>query len=118
MRQFLQSRTCSNRTGVTYYGLERALLYSCLHIALDDAAFVQRDELAKVSIALAEKRRQWEVAQDGARSLWQGYKIKKSALAMELADEAEQEAEYLLSEVKVLEKTRWPQRAKFFQKGT
>lgn len=97
---------CSNRTGVTYYGLERALLDSCLHIALDDAAFVQRDELAKVSVALAEKRRQWEIARDGARSLWQGYKIKKSAIAMELADEAERDAASLLVEVNALEVAR------------
>lgn len=97
---------CTNRTGVTYYGFERALLDSCLHIALDDAAFVRRDELATVIVAVAEKRRECDIALERARALWGAFSLKGSPMAMELATEAEHEADRLQRELTALEKVR------------
>lgn len=96
--------SCDNHDTISYHGLESAMLDACLHLALDDQSFAKSDDLGKITVALAEKRRAHELAEAGAVKLWEAYRETGSRMAMSQASEAEREAEALAVEVAELEK--------------
>lgn len=96
--------SCDNHETISYHGLESAMLDACLHLALDDQSFAKSDDLGKITVALAEKRRAHELAEAGAVKLWEAYRETGSRMAMAQASDAEREAETLASEVAELEK--------------
>lgn len=95
---------CANVDTISYFGLEKAMLDACLHLALDDHSFAKTDDLGKITVALAEKRRAHELAEAGAIKLWEAYRETGSRMAMTQASDAEREAETLADEVSELEK--------------
>lgn len=106
----LQCRTayhggpCVNRSQITYYGFERALLDACLHIALDDRAFSRRDEVGALSAKVAECQRAAEIVQSKAERLWTVYAESEGTAETpkKLAEKAEAEVKALKSELAIL----------------
>lgn len=102
---------CDNRRWIAYLGFERALLDSCLHLAMDDGAFAQHDVMAKLNVQIADLRRDAEIATKRAEALWYAYSNppegqQPSAMAMNIASKAEAEAAELNRRVEALEDER------------
>lgn len=98
---------CRNRSGITYYGFERALLDAALHIALDDRAFVRTDELGRISQQLADKSHALRMASERADKLWEAWADDSSIdRRRTLAEKAEAEAKGLTTEVAALTQAR------------
>ena len=98
---------CRNRSGITYYGFERALLDAALHIALDDQAFVRVDELGRINQLLAEKGQALRMAGDRAAKMWEAWADDSdSEMRRKLAEKAEADAKALDSEVVALKHLR------------
>lgn len=99
---------CDNRRYIAYLGFERALLDSCLHLAMDDGAFAQHDVIAQLNVQIADLRRDADVATKKAEALWTAWANpnegqKPSAMALKLAQAAEGEADALTSQIEELE---------------
>lgn len=95
--------TCSNSDTISYFGIEKAMLDACLHLALDDQSFADAGELGRTTIELAEVRRKHEVAQVGAANMWAAYRETGSRIAMAQALEAEREADKIAEQIVTLE---------------
>jgi DNA invertase Pin-like site-specific DNA recombinase len=97
---------CSNRSQLSYGGLEGALLDAVLPLALDDTAFVRRDEVGKLSRLIAEKTRDADHAKAKAERLWNAFADSGSPMSQKLAQNAEADADVILGEVGELNKQR------------
>lgn len=100
-------KKCSNRSGIAYHGFEKALLDACLHLALDDRAFVRSDELQALNRLLAEKEHSLAVTRSSAERLWKSWaeseaKGEPSRMREELAQKAESESVRLAREIEEL----------------
>lgn len=94
---------CTNGAGVAYIGFERALLDTALHLALDDASFSRTDEVGRLSIQIADRRRDHDAMFANAQTLWKGFAERESTIAMNLASEAEAKAKEILAEIEALD---------------
>lgn len=94
---------CKNTSTVSYYGFERAMLDHCLHLALDDRSFADRENLGRVMSRLAEARRAHDIAQTSAKTLWGAYVRNPSDMVEQIAREAEAEATRLGTDIADLE---------------
>lgn len=97
---------CSNRSQLSYSGLEKALLDAVLPLALDDTAFVRRDEVGKLSRLIAEKTRDADHAKAKAERLWNAFADSGSPMSQKMAQNAEAEADAILAEADGLNKQR------------
>lgn len=97
---------CSNRSQLSYGGLEKALLDAVLPLALDDTAFIRRDEAGKLSRLIAEKTRDAEHAKAKGERLWNAFAETGSVMSQKLAQNAEGEATAILAEVADLNRQR------------
>jgi hypothetical protein len=97
---------CTNNRFVAYIGFERALLDAVLHLSLDDSAFMRADDVGRVNILIADRKRDLSAANAKAVALWEGYAGSQSPLAMKLAIEAEQQAKSIEGDLKTLEGER------------
>lgn len=97
---------CPNRSQLSYGGLEKALLDAVLPLALDDTAFIRRDEVGKLSRLIAEKARDADHATSKAERLWTAFADTGSAMSQKLAQNAEAEAAAIRAEVDGLNKQR------------
>ena len=57
------------------------MLDSCLHLALDDNAFTNKAEVARLNVTIAERSSDLAAAQDKAKSLMNLYATQRSELA-------------------------------------
>jgi DNA invertase Pin-like site-specific DNA recombinase len=94
--------TCTNAATVSYYGFEKAMLDMCLHLALDDRSFADREHLGRVMAKLAEARRIHDIAEAGAKSLWSAFAKRPSDMAADAAHDAEAEAKRLALDIETL----------------
>lgn len=94
---------CSNASTVSYYGFERAMLDQCLHLALDDRSFADREHLGRVMSKLAEARRTHDVAVSSAMALWNAYAKSPSDMLEASARKSESEAKVLAGTIVTLE---------------
>lgn len=106
MCRMANSGSCTSPVHVPYKPLEKAILDSCLHLALDDNAFTNRTEVARLNVTIAERQSDLKAAQDKAKSLMNLYATQQSELAMQMALEAEERAKGLLTNLKALEEQR------------
>lgn len=91
---------CENRKGIAYHGFEQALLNASLHVALDDRAFVQTEELSRASQQLAEAVQGYRRLSDKAKKLWEAWADDvESDMRRTLAEKAEREAREIQEEV-------------------
>jgi hypothetical protein len=97
---------CDNKRNVAYLGMERALLDSCLHLAMDDGAFAQRDVIAALNVEIADLRRDGEIALKKAETLWEAYGETPSDMAKRLAQKAEQKSIEIEGRIAELEDQR------------
>ncbi|WP_039393835.1 recombinase family protein [Novosphingobium sp. MBES04] len=100
---------CPNRSQLTYMGFEDALLDSLLPLAMDDKAFLRRDEVAQLNGLIAEKTREAEHAKVRAERLWLAFANDgngPSAMAQRLAEGAEAEANDCEAAIAELHKQR------------
>ncbi|WP_334185027.1 recombinase family protein [Novosphingobium sp.] len=97
---------CDNRRNIAYLGMERALLDSCLHLAMDDGSFAQNDVIAAANVEIADLRRDCEIATKKAVNLWEAYAEEPSDMAKKLAQKAEQTAAEITSRIADLEEKR------------
>lgn len=97
---------CSNRSQLSYGGLENALLDAMLPLALDDTAFIRRDEVGKLSRLIAEKARDGEHSTLKAERLWKAFSETGYAMSQTLAQQASEEANAIRGEVGELTKQR------------
>lgn len=102
-REHQRGGECSNGAGVAYVGFERALLDTALHLALDDASFSRTDEVGRLSIQIADRRRDYDAASSKASALWEGYAASQSDMAMKLAMQAEAQAKAIGEDIAALE---------------
>jgi DNA invertase Pin-like site-specific DNA recombinase len=91
--------TCANRATISYHSLEKAILDSCLHLALDDQSFARVDEVGQLNIRIAEFNRSHTLAMSKAQNLWTAYAEGGSPMAMRLAENAETIATDLKTEL-------------------
>jgi DNA invertase Pin-like site-specific DNA recombinase len=94
------TESCTNKRSVSYISLEKALLSSALHYALDDGAFARRGDVAKLDVQLADLRRDHEIAYAKAVELWEN--AGTSTIAVTLAGKKEEEARAILLEIERL----------------
>ncbi len=97
---------CDNRRNVAYLGMERALLDSCLHLAMDDGAFAQRDVIAALNVEIADLRRDGAISTRKAETLWEAYAEEPSDMAKRLAQKAEQKFSEIEERITDLEEQR------------
>ncbi len=97
---------CSNRSQLSYGGLENALLDAVLPLALDDTAFIRRDEVGELSRLIAEKARDGEHSMLKAERLWKAFSETGYAMSQTLAQRASDEANAIRGEVSELTKQR------------
>ncbi|PTW49198.1 DNA invertase Pin-like site-specific DNA recombinase [Sphingomonas faeni] len=95
-------KVCTNTATVSYFGFEKAMLDTCLHLALDDRSFADRENLGLMMSKLAEARRTHDIAETSARSLWTSFARRPSDMAETIAHEAEAEAKRLVGEIEML----------------
>jgi DNA invertase Pin-like site-specific DNA recombinase len=93
---------CTNTATVSYYGFEKAMLDACLHLALDDRSFADKENLGRVMAKLAEARRTYDIAKASAKSLWSAFAKRPSEMAEDAAHEAETEAKRLAADIEGL----------------
>ena len=82
------------------------MLDAVLPLALDDTAFVRRDEVGNLSRLIAEKTRDADHAKAKGERLWLAFADTGSAMSQKLAQNAEAEATAILAEVDALNKQR------------
>lgn len=95
---------CENTARIAYTSLEAGVLDAILHLALDDEAFSNRGEAGRLASLIAERQREFELANARAVRLWSGYADDGSSMAMKLAKEAEQKAVEISADITALEK--------------
>jgi hypothetical protein len=89
---------------LAYHTFERALLDSCLHLALDDDAFANRGEAARLVTTIAERRNALDMAAKRAERLWSAWADDGAEAARKLAKEADGAADGLRENVTALER--------------
>lgn len=94
---------CTNRKYLAYLTFEDAVLNLVLHIAMDDAAFSRKDEVARLNITVAEKARAVELARAKAEKLWEVWAENETDMRKRLSEKAEAEAEELASNLTALQ---------------
>lgn len=97
---------CSNDKTIAYHRLEKSVLDNILHLALDDNAFVRKDDAGRLNIAITDKRRELEIHRKRAENLWFAYATAASEMAMKMAEEAENAAKKIDEELVALERDR------------
>ena len=91
------TESCGNKRSISYISLEKALLSSALHYALDDGAFARRGDVAALDVQLADLKRDHEIAYNKAVELWEN--AGTSEIAVKLAGKKEEEARAILAEI-------------------
>lgn len=97
---------CSNRATIAYHGFERALLDSCLHLAMDDQAFANSGEVARLNSTIAERERDLELARDNAKAYWTKWAANQSEALESLANAADADAVSLKANLEALNRQR------------
>lgn len=86
---------CDNSRYLAYLTFEDALLGACLHLALDDNAFANRGEAARLGVTIAERERSHELALRSFKNLKGEWAERPTPLRKSMADEAEAAVEEL-----------------------
>lgn len=94
---------CGNRSYWAYLTLEKAVLDHTLHLAMDDAAFSNNGDLARLGQDLAEAQRDLELLKTRERRLWGAYADGNEG-ALGLAQEIKVERE--TAEAKIVDLKR------------
>lgn len=97
---------CTNRRYIAYLTFEDTVLKACLHLALDDTAFSRKDEVGRLNVTIAERERELTVKLETANNLAMAWAAKPSDLRRKMADDAEDAAEALTSNVEALKAQR------------
>jgi DNA invertase Pin-like site-specific DNA recombinase len=105
-------RKVSNAAGVkkcdarsfAYARFERALLDSALHLAMDDAAFANRGELARLATLIAERQRDHDLLTTRAGRLFDEFADSGDAIARGRAREASAQAKALAENIEALKR--------------
>ncbi|MGC5796977.1 recombinase family protein [Sphingomonas sp. NFX23] len=97
---------CTNRRYIAYLTFEETLLKACLHLAMDDTAFSRKDEVGRLNVTIAERERELTVALETANNLALAWAARPSDLRRKMADDAEDAAEALTSNVHALKRQR------------
>ncbi len=99
----LNGGDCQNKVPIPYQRLERTLVESALHLALDDTHFVRTGEVARLNVLTAERDRALKAATDKAEKLWlASVGEDASPMAEKLARKAEAEASELTANLVAL----------------
>ncbi|HEY0011579.1 MAG TPA: recombinase family protein [Allosphingosinicella sp.] len=94
---------CSNRKYLAYLTFEEAVLNLVLHVAMDDAAFSRKDEVARLNVTVAERSRAVELAKAKAEKLWEAWAESESDMRKRLAEKAETDAAALAENLVALQ---------------
>lgn len=97
---------CANRRYLAYLTFEDALLDSCLHLALDDEAFANRGEVARLNATIAERERAHELASEAFKNLSYAWAERPTPPRKQLADEAEAKLESVAANLQALREQR------------
>lgn len=101
------SNRCDNRTSVPYRPLETLLLDRCLHLAMDENAFTNKAEVARLNGTIAERERDLKVLTDQAERLWlSAVGADASPMAEKVARKVEAEANAVAVNLKALRQQR------------
>jgi DNA invertase Pin-like site-specific DNA recombinase len=99
-----EAGACENKSYLAYLSLERALIDSTLHLALDDKSFARHADVAKLDSLIADRERDHAIAYSRAEDLWED--AGASPIAKALAQRKEAEAAALTAKIVGLKKER------------
>nr|WP_314447224.1 recombinase family protein [uncultured Sphingomonas sp.] len=99
-------KTCENRRSWSYQRFESALLDSVLHLAMDDAAFANRGEVARLANLIAQRERERDLLTRRAERLFEEYADSGLELARNGARRASIAAKELGGSIEALRQQR------------
>jgi propanediol dehydratase small subunit len=79
------------------------LLDSALHLALDDSSFSRVDEVGRLTVLIADRRRDYAAAVSRAETLFNAFAESASDMGMKMALEAEKTAKAVQAEIDELQ---------------
>ncbi|NBB38642.1 recombinase family protein [Sphingobium yanoikuyae] len=94
---------CDNKASIAYVGFERSLIDVALHLAMDDSNFSRTEEVGRLSMLIADRRRDHDAVTQRAKTFWTAYADRPSDMAAQMAHDAEDKARAISAEIDELE---------------